>query len=66
MDVSSIATAFVASKTAQIQTTLAARFAKMNAASEQSIAALLESASQNAQKAADAAAGLGQNVDISA
>ncbi len=45
---------------------LAARFAKMNASSEQSIAQLLEAANQNAQKLADAASGLGQNIDIRA
>jgi hypothetical protein len=66
MDVSSIAGAFVASKAAEMQRALAARFAKMNAASEQSIAQLLEAANQNAQKFADAAAGLGQNIDIQA
>lgn len=66
MDVSAIATAAVASKAAQTQLALAARFAKMNASSEQSIAQLLEAANRNAQKLADAASGLGRNVDIQA
>jgi hypothetical protein len=66
MDIASIAGTFAAATAAQTQTALAARFAKMNAASEKSIAQLLQAASQNLQKAADAAAGLGQNVDIRA
>jgi hypothetical protein len=66
MDIASIAGAFVAGKAAETQMAFAARFAKMNAASERSIAQLIAAAAQNAQKAADAAAGLGQNVDISA
>jgi hypothetical protein len=64
--VSGLAAAFVASKAAELQMALAARFAKMNASSEQSIAQLLEAANQNMQKLADAAAGLGQNIDIQA
>jgi hypothetical protein len=64
MDVSSIASGFVASKAAEAQLAIAARFAKMNASSEQAIAQLLEAANQNMQKLADAANGLGQNIDI--
>jgi len=56
--------AVMASKASQVQMALAAKLAKMNASSEQSIAQLLEVANQNAQKLADAAAGLGQNLDI--
>ena len=59
-----LVSAVMANKAAQTQLALAAKFTKMNAASEQSIAQLLEAANQNAQKLADAAAGLGQNVDI--
>lgn len=66
MDIASIAGTFVAGRAAETQVALAARFAKMNAASERSIAQLLQAASQNAQKAADAAAGLGQHIDIRA
>jgi len=65
MDVSSLASGFVASKAGEAQLALAARFAKMNAASQQSVAQLLEAANQNMQKLADAANGLGQNIDIS-
>ena len=56
--------AVMASKASQAQLALAAKFAKMNASSEQSIAQLLEAANQNAQKLANAAAGLGQNIEI--
>ena len=64
MDVGSLASAFVASKAAQAQQAVAAKLMKMNAGQGQAIAALLEAANQNAQKLADAARGLGQNVDI--
>jgi hypothetical protein len=56
--------AVMASKTAQLQMAVAARIMKMNATSEQSFVQLIEAASQNAAKLANAASGLGQNVDI--
>jgi hypothetical protein len=58
--------AVMASKTAQLQMQIAARIMKMNAGQEQSFVQLIEAASQNATKLANAAAGLGQNVDIQA
>jgi hypothetical protein len=57
--------AVMASKTAQLQTAIAARIMKMNAGNEQAFVQLIEAASQNAAKLANAAAGFGQNVDIS-
>lgn len=56
--------AVMASKTAQLQTAIAARIMKMNTGNEQAFVQLIEAASQNAAKLANAAAGLGQNVDI--
>jgi hypothetical protein len=57
--------AAVASKTAQMQMAIAARIMKMNAGNEQSFVQLVDAANQNAAKLANAACGLGQNVDIS-
>jgi hypothetical protein len=56
--------AIMASKTAQLQQAIAARIMKMNAGNEQAFVQLIEAASQNAAKLANAASGLGQNVDI--
>jgi len=63
MDPASIAASLVASQTAQFQMAVAAKFMKMNADSSQSVAQLLDAASQNATKAATAV-GVGQNLDI--
>jgi len=57
--------AMMASKTAQLQTAIAARIMKMNAGNEQAFVKLIEAASQNAAKLSAAATGLGQNLDIS-
>lgn len=57
--------AVMASKTAQLQMAIAARLAKMNAGNEQAFVQMIEAASQNAAKLANAATRLGQNVDIS-
>jgi hypothetical protein len=62
--VSNLAAAFVSSKAAEMQQAMAAKLMKMNAGQEKAIAQLLEAANQNAAKLADAAAGLGQNLDI--
>jgi hypothetical protein len=66
MDPVSIATSAMAAQAAQVQTKMAASFMKMNADSSQAIASLLEAATQNANTAANAAAGIGQNLDITA
>jgi hypothetical protein len=44
---------------------LAAKMMRMNADADTSVAKLIDSAQQNLQQLANAAAGLGQNVDIS-
>ncbi len=66
MDVASIAAAFVAAQMSRMQMAVAAKIIRMNADQANSVAQLLQSAQQNAAQLANAAAGVGQNVDISA
>ena len=66
MDPSSIAAAFVASQTSQLQTAVAAKMLKMNADMASSAAQLLDAASQNFDRLANVAAGTGGNLDITA
>jgi hypothetical protein len=68
MDSAAIAAAAVASNQAQLQLALAAKFAKMNAASQQSLVALLEQSSANLEQLSGSALapGVGGNVDVSA
>ena len=65
MDVSSVAAGMVGAKVGQTQLAMAAKFMKMNADSSASIIQVIEAAQQNLNQLADAAAGLGQNLDIS-
>ncbi|MGI9385028.1 MAG: hypothetical protein ACR2PO_17895 [Methyloligellaceae bacterium] len=64
----SIAAAAVTANQAQVQTAIAAKIAKMNADSAQSVVALLEAASANIEQLTKAALpeGVGSSVDISA
>ncbi len=66
MDVASIAAAFVAAQMSRMQMAVAAKIIRMNADQANSVAQLLQSAQQNAAQLANVAAGVGQNVDISA
>ncbi|WP_068014953.1 putative motility protein [Rhodoplanes sp. Z2-YC6860] len=66
MDPSSIAAAFVASQASQLQTVVAAKMLKMNADMASSAAQLLDAASQNLNRLANVAAGVGGNLDITA
>ena len=66
MDTSSIAAAFVAAQTSQLQTAIAAKMLKMNADMASSAAQLLAAASQNLDRLANVAAGIGGNLDITA
>jgi hypothetical protein len=66
MEPSSIAAAFVASQTSQLQTAVAAKMLKMNADMASSAAQLLDAASQNLDRLANVAAGVGGNLDITA
>jgi hypothetical protein len=65
MDVSAI-TALVSARAGEIQLALAARMLKMNADSAQSVAQLIDSASQNFDRLANVAQGIGANLDVSA
>jgi hypothetical protein len=65
MEIGAIATAFVASKAAETQMAVAAKMLRMNADAAASVVKVIEAAQQNMQQMANAAAGLGQNLDIS-
>jgi len=64
MDVSSLAAAMVGAQAGQLQMAVAAKMIKMNADSAASIAQVIDASQQNLTKAANAAAGLGQNLDM--
>jgi hypothetical protein len=66
MDVGSIATAFVAMQAGQLQEAVAAKILRMNADASSGVAKLLEAASQNFDRLANVASGIGGNLDISA
>lgn len=65
MDVSSIASSFIAMQAAQLQTAAAAKMMKMNLQVDASVVKLLESAQSNATNAMNLAAGVGAQLDIS-
>ena len=65
MDVSSLAAAMAGAQVGRTQLAMAAKMMKMNADSAASIIQVIEAAQQNLDTLADAAAGLGQNLDIS-
>jgi hypothetical protein len=65
MDVSSLASAMVAARAGQTQLAVAAKMLRMNLDSQKAALQLLNAGQQNAGQLANAAAGLGQNVDIS-
>lgn len=64
MDVGSIAAAMVGAQAGRTQMAVAAKMMKMNADSAAQIVQFIESSQQNLAKMANAAAGLGQNLDI--
>lgn len=66
MDPASLAAAFVGAQTGQLQMAVAAKMMKMNADQAASIAQLLEAATQNFNKLANVASGIGQNLDVTA
>ena len=63
-----IAAAAVTANQAQVQQTLAGKFAKSNATTEQSVVQLIEAANASLQQLVQSAAstGIGVNLDISA
>ena len=65
MDVGAVAASLVGARMEQLQTALAARMLRMNAENAASIVQVLEAAQENIDRLANAANGLGANVDIS-
>jgi len=66
MDTTSLAAALVAAQMAKVQLAVAAKMARMDAQSGQSVANLLSAAEQNMNRLANVAAGIGTQVDITA
>ena len=66
MNVASIAAAFIAAQASQVQTAVAAKMLKMNADMASSAAQLIDAASQNLDRLANVAAGIGRNLDVTA
>ena len=66
METSAIAAAFVAAQSSQLQTAVAAKMLKMNADAASNAVQLLDPASQNLNRLANVAAGIGGNLDITA
>ena len=66
MDVESLAAAMIGAQLGRTQLAVATRMLKMNIDSEGSVLELLQAGQQNAGQLANAAAGIGQNLDITA
>ena len=64
MDVSSLAAAMVSAQMGRLQLAAAAKMLKMNADNAASIVQMIDAAQKNAAQLATAAAGIGQNLDI--
>ena len=64
MDVSSLAATMVGAQLGRVQLAAVAKMMKMNADNAASIIQVIEAAQQNLDQLAQAAAGLGQNLDI--
>jgi hypothetical protein len=66
MDPTSLVSAMAGGQMAQVQMAMAAKMIRMNADAAASVAKLIGAAQQNLTKLANVAAGVGQNIDISA
>jgi hypothetical protein len=66
MEVSDVAAAMVGAQAADAQMTMAAKMLRMNADAAGAVADMLDAAQQNLQSLANVAAGVGQNINISA
>jgi hypothetical protein len=64
MDVASLAAAMIGAQAGRTQMAVAAKMLKMSIGSEASVLQLLQAGQQDAGQLANAAAGLGQNLDI--
>jgi hypothetical protein len=66
MDPASLATAMVGAQMSQVQMAIAAKMMRMNADSAASVVQLIDAAQKNMQSLANVAAGVGQNINITA
>jgi len=66
MDPTSLAAALAGAQMSQVQMAIAAKILRMNADASASIVQVLDAAQQNIQSLANVAAGIGQNLNISA
>jgi hypothetical protein len=66
MDPASLAAALVGAQMSRVQMAAAASMMRMNANAAQSIVQVVQAAEQNAARLASVAAGVGQNVNITA
>jgi hypothetical protein len=66
MDPASLAAAFVSAQMSRVQFAAAAAMMRMNADAAKSVANVVQAAEQNAQQLANAAAGVGRNLNITA
>jgi len=66
MDPASLAGALVSAQMSRVQMAAAAAMMRMNADAAQSVVQVVQAAEQNAQRLADAAAGIGCSVNITA
>ena len=64
MDVASIAAAFIAAQTSQVQTAMAAKLLRMDADQAGNAVKLLEAAEQNMKSLANVGAGVGGSVNL--
>ena len=64
MDVSSLASAMVGAQIGRLQLAAAAKMLKMNADNAASIVQVIDAAQKNVAQLANAAAGVGRNLDI--
>jgi hypothetical protein len=66
MDPASLAAALVSAQMSRVQMAAAASMMRMNADAASSVAQVVQAAEQNATRLANVAAGIGQNLNISA
>jgi hypothetical protein len=66
MDPTSLVSAMAGAQMSQLQMAIAAKMMRMNADAASSVAQIIDAAQQNMTSLANVAAGVGQNVNISA
>jgi hypothetical protein len=64
MDIAALASAMVGAQNAQTQYAVAAKMMKMNAQADAAIAAMIDTAQQNAASLANVADGVGTNLNL--